>query len=75
MNRDRRKRLIAITRQADILLEQLRDLQEEEQSALDNTPESLQYTDRYLDMEQAAETMAEAADALGEIIDNLEAIL
>lgn len=72
MNRDRRKRLRAIIEQAGQLHEQLMAIQEEESEALDNVPESLQLTDRWADMEMAAETMEEAADSLGEIIERLE---
>lgn len=75
MNKDRRKRLRQITEQAGQLLEQLRAIQEEEQKALENVPESLQYTDRYGDMEQAAEVLDEAADTLEDTINGLEAIL
>ena len=75
MNRDRRKRLVAIVEQATQLQEQLTAIQEEEQSALDNMPESLQGTDRYADMETAAEALEEATDGLFDIISGLEAIL
>ena len=75
MNKDRRKRLCKIIEQADELLEQLQAIEEEEQTALDNTPESLQLTDRYADMEMAVEAMAEAADSLTVIINGLEGIL
>lgn len=75
MNANRRKRLQTIIRQADILLEQLQAIQDEEQDAVDNMPESLQYTDRYLDMEQAAEALGDAANTMSELIDSLEGIL
>jgi len=75
MNKDRRRRLLTIMRQADILLEQLQGLQEEEQEAIDNTPEGLQCTDRFADIEVAAEAMAEAADAMRDIISSLEGIV
>ena len=75
MNATRRKRLRLIIEQAGQLLEQLQAIEEEEQTALDNIPESLQATDRYADMEMAAEAMAEAVDNLEEIISGLEELM
>lgn len=68
MNKDRRKRLRQVIDQGNALLEDLRAIQEEEQDALDNIPESLQGTDRYADMETAAELQEEAADNLEDLI-------
>ena len=68
MNKDRRKRLRQVIEQGNQLLEDLRAIQEEEQDALDNIPESLQGTDRYTDMETAAELLEEAADNLEDLI-------
>lgn len=68
MNKDRRKRLRLIVDQGNQLLEDLRAIQEEEQDALDNIPENLQGTDRYTDMETAAELLEEAADNLEDLI-------
>ena len=75
MNANRRRCLIQIIEKATQLLEQLRTIQEEEQNAVDNIPEGLQYTDRYCDMEQAAEILGEAADTLEDTINGLEEIL
>lgn len=75
MNRDRRKALAKIIDQAGKLLEDLRAIQEAEEEARDNTPEALQYTERYEQMEQAAEILGEAADTLEDTINGLEAIL
>ena len=74
MNRDRRKALAKIVNQAGDLLEQLRAIQEAEEEARDNTPEGLQNTERYEQMEQAAEILGEAADNLEDIISELEEI-
>jgi len=68
MNKDRRKRLRQVIDQGNQLLEDLRAIQEDEQDALDNIPESLQGTDRYADMETAAELLEEAADNLEDLI-------
>ena len=75
MNNDRRKRLREIADQARRLLKQLDTIREEEQEAVDNTPESLQNTNRYATMEQAAEMLLEDYDKLDEIIDDLEGLL
>lgn len=74
MNRDRRKALAKIVNQAGDLLEQLRAIQEAEEEARDNTPEGLQNTERYEQMEQAAEILGEAADTLEDLISGLEEI-
>ena len=68
MNRDRRKRLRQVIDQGNQLLDQLRQIQAEEQEALDNIPESLQLTDRYGDMETAIDLLEEAADNLEDLI-------
>lgn len=76
MNRDRRKRLRAVIEQAEqLVLKPLAAIAEEEQEALDNMPESLQLSDRWADMETASETLEEAADSLGEIIEGLEELI
>ena len=74
MNRDRRKALAKIVNQAGDLLEQLRAIQEAEEDARDNTPEALQNTEHYEQMEQAAEILGEAADTLEDLISELEEI-
>ena len=74
MNRDRRRALAKIIDQAGKLLEDLRAIQEAEEEARDNTPEALQYTERYEQMEQAAEILGEAADTLEDLISGLEEI-
>lgn len=74
MNRDRRKTLAKIIDQAGRMLEQLRAIQEAEEEARDNTPEALQYTERYEQTEQAAEILGEAADTLEDLISELEEI-
>lgn len=79
MNNSRRRDI----RRAAALLEQVRELLSEahsivedaaaeEQDYVDNMPENLQQSERYYTAEQAASTLQEAADAIGEIdIDEL----
>ena len=76
MNKERRRRLRQIVDQGNQLLEDLRAIQEEEQDALDNMPESLQGTERYEAMEMAGELLEEAADNLEDLINRcLEELL
>ena len=48
---------------------------EEEQDAYDNTPESLQETDRYAESEEAISAMEDADGAIQEAIDYLSDLL
>jgi hypothetical protein len=75
MNKDRRKRLRDICAEARQLLDRLDEIQQEEQDAVDNTPEGLQNTDRYARMEQDAETLEEESSNLLDIIESLEGML
>lgn len=75
MNKDRRKRLRDLCAEARQLLDRLDAIQQEEQEAVDNTPEGLQNTDRFAMMEQAAETLEEESNNLLDIIESLEDML
>ena len=46
--------------------------QEEEQDALDNLPENLEDSERYSKMENAADSLSDACDALDEAIGLIE---
>lgn len=73
MNKTRR----AIIRRVISTLEDLRteisDVLAEEQDALDNMPESLQYSTRYEEMEEAVDNLEYADDSFSDLIDYLEA--
>lgn len=85
MNKDRRKRITAITEQLEALKElfatqvaqldglnsEIELLQQEEQDAFDSLPEGLQQAARGQTMEQATESLGEAFEALGELISNV----
>lgn len=82
MNRERR-RSVSIARDtirrakdmlasASCLLDRMAD---EEQDALDNTPEAFQDTDRYYDSEKAADTLTDVVSSLDDIITDLGEIL
>ena len=67
MNKDRRTRLEEILEKISAIVCDLEEIRDEEQSALDNLPESLQESIR-------GQEMQEAVDCLGDIYDNLEHI-
>ena len=71
MNKDRRKRLRTIICQLADLKGQLEHLQEAEEEAMENMPESLQDSERYERMEEAAEALQTAVYSLEEIADSL----
>lgn len=65
MNMQRRKRIEKVGRMLEELLEEIQALQEEEQDAYDNLPESLQSSER-------GEAMYEAADNLESAVSSIE---
>lgn len=65
MNKQRRKALEEIIGKLEELKEEIEAIQEEEQEAYDNIPESLQDTDR-------ANHMYENIDALEEVASNIQ---
>ena len=76
MNNDRRKQLKSVAKQLDtianaleeqqILLEQIYD---DESEAFDNMPESLQQSDRGIEMEEGIGTLEEQKDDLANMVD------
>ena len=72
MNSKRRAYLNAavdMLRQSKSIVERA---QEEEQDALDNLPENLEDSERYSKMENAADSLSDACDALDEAIGLIE---
>lgn len=72
MNSKRRaylKAAVDMLRQSKSIVERA---QEEEQDALDNLPESLEDSERYSKMEDAAGSLSDACDALDEAIGLIE---
>lgn len=67
MNKERRNRLSEISDLVGDAIDQLAEVMEEEQEALENLPESLQYSSK-------GETMQEYIDGIGSIQSELEAI-
>lgn len=72
MNNARRKQLAEIAEQLQELRDRIEQLQGEEQDGFDNLPESLQQGERGQAMEQAAEQMGNALDAIDEAAQALE---
>lgn len=66
MNNLRRKRILKVAEQLDDLNRELDELQQEEQDAFDNLPESLQYSEKGETME---EHISEIQDVIGEVDD------
>ena len=74
------KKLGAIQEDFNLIKEELEAIKDEEEEAMYNMPESLQYTDRYYAMEEAAENLNSAFDSLEsldfeEILEYLEEAL
>lgn len=72
MNKARRLTLSKIVENLRILQEELESVKDAEQEAFDNLPESLQYSSRGEDMEEAIDTLETAYDSLTDAIDSLE---
>ena len=82
MNNDRRKQLKSVAKRlgtiADALEEQqilLEQIYDDESEAFDNMPESLQQSDRGIEMEEGIGTLEEQKDDLANMADNLHEII
>lgn len=76
MNKTRRYQLRRLAALACELRNQLADLVEEERAALDNTPDSLQSTDRYIEDDERCSELEEHLgniEELENLLDSLEA--
>lgn len=71
MNARRRKDINSVIEKLDELKSQIEDIMQEEQDALDNLPESLQYGERGERMQSAIDALEYATDSVQEVIDNL----
>lgn len=74
MNRERRKRLEKVITNLEELRDELMCLQEEEQEAFDNMPESLQESERGEQISENADTFEEAYNDIDNVIDSLSEI-
>ena len=71
MNNARRKEIEKITADLEAIKERIEALQEEEQDAFDNLPESIQYGERGDTMQSAIDNLEYAADNIQDCLDNL----
>lgn len=74
MNKQRYARIEEIAEQLDVLHDELYDILQEEEEARDNTPESLQGTERYERSETACEALEAAADLINDALEELSNI-
>jgi len=75
MNAKRRKAIDKIVSKLEELQADLEWVREEEQDAYDNTPESLQESDRYAESEEAISAMEDADGSIQEAIDYLSDLI
>lgn len=75
MNNARRKEIQKITQQLEELKSSIESLQEEEQDAYDNLPESIQDGARGEKMQEAINNLEYAVDNIQDCIDNLESAM
>lgn len=72
MNNTRRKQLQEIQTELRDIYERLDILRDEEQAAYDNTPESIQYSERGEKSQEAIDTMESVRDQILESADEIE---
>lgn len=75
MNANRRKAIDKIVSRLEELQADLASVCGEEQEAYDNTPESLQESDRYAESEEAISAMEDADGSIQEAIDYLSDLI
>lgn len=75
MNANRRKAIDKIVSRLEELQADLASVWGEEQKAYDNTPESLQESDRYAESEEAISAMEDADGSIQEAIDYLSDLI
>ena len=71
MNKARRKAIEKACAKLSDARDDIQAILDEEQEAYDNTPESLQGTERYEESEEAISALEGAAETVGEAIDTL----
>lgn len=82
MNNERRKQLKAIAKQLGTIADNLEDQQilleqvyDDESEAFDNMPESLQESDRGIEMEEGIAVLEEQKDAVATMVDDIRDII
>ena len=75
MNNQRRKKLNIVSEKVSFIKGEIEAIYEEEQECLNNMPENLQGSDRYVQSEEACDQMMECIDSLDDIICIIEEIV
>ena len=71
MNKERRKQLADIVEQLESLKSELEEVKEQEESAFENMPESLQGSDRGQRMQEVIDILDNSFSSIEEAIDGL----
>ena len=75
MNKERRKNLASIVERLEELQGALDDLATEEEEYRDNMPENLTGSAKYEKSDEAANSLREAFDALGDAMDSINSAI
>jgi len=74
LNEKKRSKLRTAIKYADMIIEIADQVAEQENDAMDNMPENLQYSERYERMENAVNCLESVSDAMGQVKDLLEGV-
>jgi len=74
LNEKKRSKLRTAIKYADMIIEIADQVAEQENDAMDNMPENLQYSERYERMENAVNCLESVSDAMGQVNDLLEGV-
>lgn len=72
MNQLRRKKINRVITELNEIVSMLEDVKMDEEEALDNVPESLQETDKYIDYCSFLEQLADAIGYIEDAVEQLE---
>ena len=72
MNKKIRKKIFNISNRIEEIIIDLEDIQEIEESKLENIPDNLQNSALYMNIQDSLDIIIDAIEGLNEIIDNLE---
>ena len=75
MNKERRGILRRIAEEHRDVHERLTDVCEDEEYSIQNTPESLQGTDRFCEAEEALDTLCEANESIESAIEQISSVI
>ena len=72
MNKKIRKKIFNISNRIEEIIIDLEDIQEIEESKLENIPDNLQNSALYMNIQDSLDIIIDTIEGLNEIIDNLE---